>query len=104
MSLAIAYIPCPSRAVARAMARRLVAKRLIACANIFQAESLYRWKGKIAEEKEYILLCKTVKGKFPALRREVERIHPYSIPCILKIEADANEKYSDWAASEMAGK
>lgn len=46
------YIANPTRKEAERIARHLLKKRLIACANVFSAESLYQWKGKIEKTKD----------------------------------------------------
>jgi periplasmic divalent cation tolerance protein len=41
------YITNPSKKEAKRLAKHLIEKRLIACANIFPIESLYWWKNKL---------------------------------------------------------
>lgn len=97
MALIFVYITNPSKAVARKIAFRLINKKLAACAVITSSvNSLYLWKGKIADEKEYILIAKTDSRYWQRIVSEVEKIHPYSVPCIAKIPAKANEKYENW--------
>ncbi|HID71734.1 MAG TPA: divalent cation tolerance protein CutA [Thermoplasmata archaeon] len=46
----------------------------------------------------------TLKRPFPScliLKKEVEKIHSYSIPCIVKIPVSSNKKYLDWLESEI---
>lgn len=95
------YVTNPSLSVAKTIAKRLIAKRLIACANIFpRTVSLYRWKGRIAEEKEVILIGKAAERNYAAIRKEIEKIHPYTIPCITKISVHPNDAYAKWLLSE----
>lgn len=103
MSMILVYITNPSVEEARKVARHLLEKKLIACANIFSGvESLYHWKGKIAEEEEVVLLGKTTEQNFEKVKSEVEGIHSYSVPCIIKIPASANRKYLDWLKEEVS--
>ncbi|RJQ29664.1 divalent-cation tolerance protein CutA [Candidatus Parcubacteria bacterium] len=97
MKLAFVYSTFPNRTSARRAALHLLRKKLIACANIHKTESSYAWKGKVVNEAEYVLVAKTTSGKFAKVKREIERIHPYEIPCIVRIPADGNEKYLRWA-------
>lgn len=84
------------------MALHLLKKRLIGCANISgPIESLYHWKGGIAKEKEFVLLAKTTANKFDAVCKEVEEIHPYMTPCVIKIPVSSNKKYFDWLKNEL---
>lgn len=96
------YITNSSKEEAKKVALHLLDKKLIACANIFDGvTSLYPWEGKIADEKEVILIGKTIEKKYQTIVNEIEKIHSYSIPCITKIKVDPNEKYSSWLLSEM---
>ena len=94
--LVLVYITNPSEEKAKEIARKLLEKRLIACGNIFPINSLYWWEGKIADEEEWVLICKTTEERFEAVKAQVEDIHPYDVPCILKIPANANTKYFEW--------
>ncbi len=96
------YIIHPTKDEARKMAKHLLNKKLIACANIYGPEdSLYWWKGKLVDEKEYILIAKTKEENFTKVKNEVEKIHSYEIPCIIKIPVSSNQKYYDWLKSEI---
>lgn len=99
--LILIYITNPSMNEARRMAKLLIDKKLIACANIWQASSIYRWKGMVVEDKEFVLLAKTTEGKFNAVKKEVERAHPYEIPCIIKIPAVPTKEYFDWVKTQV---
>lgn len=74
----------------------------MACANIYDdVKSIYRWESEIVEEKECILIVKTTEDKFEKVKKEVEKIHSYSVPCIVKIPVEANEKYFNWIKNEV---
>ena len=101
MNFIFIYITNPTKAEARRVAKHLLKKKLIACANIFPVESFYWWKGKITNENEYVLIAKTTKNKFEKVKREVEKIHSYTIPCIIKIPVSSNEKYFKWLKAQL---
>ncbi len=94
------YITNSLKKEARKIARRLLKKKLIACANIFPTESLYDWKGKVVDEKEFVLIAKTLNKNFEKIKKEVEKIHSYSVPCITKIPVESNSKYFKWIKKE----
>ncbi len=96
------YITSPSKSVARKIAKHLIKKKLTACANIFQTNSLYMWKGRLADEREFNLIAKTKASKFEAVKREVEKIHPYTIPCVAKIPVSFNKKYAEWVERSIS--
>jgi periplasmic divalent cation tolerance protein len=95
--LTIAYIPCGSEREAMKIGEALVKERLAACGNIFQSRSIYEWKGDIKSEKEWVVFAKTVPEKFDELKKMVEEIHSYDLPCIIAIPVnESNEGYLDW--------
>ncbi len=102
MPLIFVYITNPNKAAARKIAFYLIKKKLAACANIYDnVNSIYQWKGKIADEKECVLILKTENSLYSKLVAEVEKIHPYTVPCIIKIPISANNKYEKWLKSCM---
>ena len=80
------------------IAKILVETKLAACVNIIQnIISIYRWKGKIEEDNEHLLLIKTTEENSTKIIQKVKEIHSYTEPeCIgLKIEK-GSETYLDW--------
>ncbi len=101
MDFILIYITNPTDKEAKETAKYLLKKKLIACANIFPINSLYRWKGKIADRNEIVLIGKTTENKFEIVKNEIEKIHSYKIPCIVKIPVSSNKKYYDWLKKEI---
>ena len=97
----LAYITCKDRKEAEKISARLLKKRLIVCANIFPVRSMYWWEGKIAEDNENVIIAKTTNKNFKRLEGEVKKVHSYKIPCILRINANANIDYKQWADKEI---
>jgi len=95
------YITNSSKEEASKICKYLLDKKLIACGNISKVNSIYRWKGRIVDEEEYVLIAKTIDNKFELIKNEVEKIHSYDVPCIIKIPVNANEKYYDWIKKEI---
>ncbi|MCA9372315.1 divalent-cation tolerance protein CutA [Candidatus Woesebacteria bacterium] len=95
------YITNESAEEAKKIANHLLKKRMIGCANIFPVNALYWWDGTVADETEYVLIVKTIKEKRETVRKEVERIHPFDVPCIIKLDVDPNEAYFNWIKSEL---
>lgn len=95
------YITNPEINTAKKIARILLEKRLIACGNLYNIESMYWWEGKINDEAEVVLIAKTTKEKFDDIKIEVEKNHPYSVPCIIQIPIiNSNESYRNWIKDE----
>ena len=101
MDFIFIYITNPSKEEARKIAKYLLKKKLIACGNIFPINSLYRWEGEIVDENEFVLIVKTTEANFEKVKNEVEKIHSYTCPCVIKIPVSSNKKYFDWLRSEV---
>jgi periplasmic divalent cation tolerance protein len=101
MQIAMVYVTCPDQASAQRIARDLLARRLIACANLHPAGTIYRWEGSVLEEDEHVLILKTRDDLASTVMREVAALHPYEVPCIVAYPSmDAHGPYRDWVASE----
>ena len=80
------------------LARALVERRLAACVNVVPGvRSVYRWKGQVEEEDERLLVIKTRRDRFEALREALAALHPYELPeaIVLPIEA-GHAPYLAW--------
>ena len=83
----VVFVTCASASEARRIASAVVESRLAACANLLPGpvESVYRWKGGVERARERLLLIKTTRAKFPALRDKIRRLHSYELPEIIAI-------------------
>ena len=80
----VIMVTAASRRECRKIARHLVEAKLAACVNITESiESLYRWEGKVADEKEFVLLIKSTRELFPEIKAEISKIHSYHTPEII---------------------
>jgi periplasmic divalent cation tolerance protein len=100
----VVLVTTPTPVVAADLARALVEARLAACGTVLPgARSIYRWEGKVQDEAEALLVLKTTRGRFEALRDEVVQRHPYEVPEVVALSVDAgNERYLAWVAAETA--
>jgi periplasmic divalent cation tolerance protein len=87
-----------SGAEAAKIARSLVEDKLAACVSIMRpVMSVYRWKGKVEDSRECLLIAKTKQGLFGALERSVKRMHSYECPEIIAIPVNSGSKgYLRW--------
>jgi periplasmic divalent cation tolerance protein len=99
----IVLTTCGSEEEARRIARGLVEKRLAACVNLAAGiRSIYRWKGAIEEEGEYLLVIKSRRDLFEKLRVELEALHSYELPeAIALAVVDGSEAYLGWLDREL---
>ncbi|MFH1228516.1 MAG: divalent-cation tolerance protein CutA [Planctomycetota bacterium] len=95
---AVVFVTVPNMKAARGIAKSLVQSKLAACVNIIPViESLYRWKGKLCEDKELLLIIKTKKAVFGKLADKIRSIHPYEVPEIISLPITAGDKpYLRW--------
>lgn len=97
MTMIIVYSTFPNIASAKRITKRLLKRRLIACANILPVSSSYWWKEKIVDDEETVVFMKTRKEKYKKVKEELKNIHPYEIPCIFFFESrDAEKTYLEW--------
>jgi periplasmic divalent cation tolerance protein len=97
----LVYITCRDREEAKKISRHLLEKRLVACTNVFPIKSFYRWKNKISENSEIVMIAKSLEENFEKIRREIGKIHSYDIPCILKIKVKGNKEFLGWIKEEV---
>lgn len=92
----------PDRDSASEVGRKLLEESLIACINISQpVTSIYKWEGAIKEEEEEgVALIKTEKNE-EKVRERLEELHPYDVPEVLSLTAEANADYERWLARVM---
>ena len=104
MSQHLIYITAPNRDEAVKMARSLVESRLVACANVLEgATSLYWWEGKVQEDSEAVMICKTRTDLVETVIARVREIHPYSCPCVVALPISAgNPAFLDWIDAETS--
>ena len=104
MSFIVVYITHATEKVATKVSNYLIEQKFVACANIFPIKSGYWWKDVIQSENEWVSIVKTTTENWIPLKNEVEKIHPYEVPCIMKIEVEANESYEKWIRESVDSK
>ena len=84
--------------------RALLDRRLIACGTLLPgARSIYRWQGKVADEREVLVLLKTRSARVDALQEAFKELHPYKVPELLVLAVDTGlEKYLEWINGETS--
>lgn len=95
---------CPDAETAARVAHALVAERLAACVNRLPGVmSTYRWEGRIHDDAEVLLVIKTTREGFDALRERLVELHPYEVPEFIALDiADGLPAYLDWLHAETS--
>lgn len=91
------YITCQNKKEAQKIGQVLVKEKLTVCVNWWPIESIYWWQGKIVRDKEFALIVKTLKRNFDKVKKRVEALHSYQVPCICAIPiSKVSQKYFHW--------
>ena len=102
MSFLIAYVTFPDKESSTTIIQEVVGLKLAACGNSFPVSSTYWWESKLQQEGEYVGIIKTTPQKWGQLVSKLEEIHPYDVPCIMKIKVEANVAYEQWIRESVS--
>lgn len=102
MEFIIIYTTVPDKKEGREIAKALVEHKLAACVNMLdKMESIFSWDGEMCEEKEYLLIIKTKKELFDAVKVAIQKMHSYTVPEVIALPIiEADETYLKWIAHE----
>ena len=102
MNVQLVYMTFGDLDEARRVARGLVEARLAACANIFEnMNSLYRWEGRLQDDREVAVIVKTTGSRLPELIEAVRQQHSYAVPCIVSMPVTGgHQPFLAWVAAE----
>jgi len=80
------------------VAHALVRARHAACVNIVpNIHSVYRWKGRICDDGEMLLIVKTRSASFEAVRETIHKVNTYELPEVLAYRVDwASPGFAEW--------
>ena len=91
------------KSLAKAIARSPVGKGLAACIQSWPINSTFRWKGKVMEGREWMLLIKARSSDYRKVEREIKRLHNYELPEIIAVPMAAGSKsYLNWIKEATA--
>ena len=97
----IVYVTTTNEKEAKKIAKALVEEKLAACINWFPIKSIYKWKGKIQEEKEVAMVIKTQAKLVDKIIKRVKELHSSSIPCIISLSIEKGyKKFLEWIKEE----
>lgn len=101
----LVLITVPSLETGKKIAEELVNQRLAACVNILpHIRSLYVWEGKLCDDEEALLICKTRSSLFEErFLPTVKLLHPYEVPEIIALPITRGlPAYLEWVAQTTA--
>ncbi len=92
-----------TREEAGKIARALVERQLAACVNIVPVQSVYRWKNKLEDAQEWLLLVKTTAEAFDEVDAVIRELHSYELPeCIAVAIEGGSEEYLEWIGENVS--
>lgn len=99
---AVVLTTVPSRDAARTLARELVERRLVACANVVPGVvSIYRWEGAVQEDDEVLIVLKTRRDRTTELAGAIRELHTYDTPEVVVLPVDGGDRdYLSWVLRE----
>lgn len=102
--VAVVYSTIDKIQDARRIASTLVDEQLVACVNIIpKIESIYRWKDKVENEEEVVLIAKTVDANVKKTIQRIKQLHNYELPDIIVLPIVGGLKdYLDYIANETS--
>jgi periplasmic divalent cation tolerance protein len=80
----VVLVTAASRQEAARIGRALVKAELAACVNLLPGiRSIFRWEGKVSEEREVLLIVKSRRDLFERVAATVKRLHSYRVPEVI---------------------
>jgi periplasmic divalent cation tolerance protein len=95
------YVTHENKEAANQLCQQLLDQNLIACANLIPIDSMYHWDGAVCTDGEVVSILKTDPGLEDRVEQTILALHPYSVPCILRMEAKVNAAYYDWVCNQV---
>lgn len=85
------------------LGRSLVERKLAACVQVLPPmTSIYRWRGKIEQAAEHLVLIKTTQAVYPELELAINENHPDETPEIIALPVEKGSPgYLDWLAAAI---
>ena len=101
---AVVYTTIDNIQDARKIAKALVEEQLVACVNIIpNIESIYRWRGEIEEDSEFVLIIKTVDDNVEKTIQRIKELHSYELPDVIALPVIGGLKeYLEYIVNETA--
>lgn len=87
---------------AEKIAYPLVEEQLVACVNVANVNSFFKWQGNFEKDKEALLIMKTTTGKIKEVIERIKALHSYEVPEIIALPIlDGNPDYLDWVSESV---
>jgi periplasmic divalent cation tolerance protein len=80
------------------IAHALIRNRQAACVNLMpNVHSIYRWKGRVCDDGEFLLFIKTRAREFEGVRETIQKMNTYELPEVLAYRVDdSSPAFAAW--------
>jgi periplasmic divalent cation tolerance protein len=101
----VVHITATDESEARRLAELLLEQKKAACVNIVpEVSTLYRWKGKIENGSESLMIIKTRSLLLNDIIALVKTNHSYEVPEVIAFPVTGGSpEYLGWLEDELAG-
>jgi periplasmic divalent cation tolerance protein len=101
MNCIIVYSTFPSKEEAVKTIRIILEEQLAAGANILQAESMFRWQGKIEQRNEWGVFFQAERRFYKRIERRIKQLHPDTVPQVVMWRMkDGYPQFLKWIMDE----
>lgn len=100
----VVLVTCANEEQGASIARSLVGERLAACVNLVAGiRSIYRWRERLEDDRETLLLVKTRTQLLTRVERRVRELHTYELPEVVALPlCGGSRPYLDWLFDSTA--
>ncbi len=92
----------PNLDKAKNLAKILLEKKLAACLQFCQVESIYNWQQKVTENTEILVTIKTIERFYDIIEEIIINDHEYEVPEIIATNINrGSDKYLSWIKSNF---
>jgi len=101
----VVFCTASSEKEAQTIASALVEREEAACVNtVPMVRSVYRWKGKIWNETEHLMIIKTTQTLLEDVTKTVKEFHSYELPEILALPVTEGDRNAlAWIGASVKG-
>ena len=102
MKILALHLTCANNAEADAIAKQLLAKKLIACAKQVPVTAQFVWNNAVEQSDEILLSMETIEKYAQAIEAEIKKLHSYETFVLIGFEAVyVSQDARNWLLQEL---
>lgn len=102
MDIIAIYVTHTNQQNADKVNAHLFSKKLISSVNSFPVQNTFVSNGKLEKGEEIVTIYKTKPKNRHPVKEAIKEIHPYDVPCIMRIDGTVNSRYGKWVVDSIA--